>query len=288
MALPQRVRRCFWLSLAAVVVVALATTMTSASAAGSGPVSQIPGFLLDRGRYSTIAHPSSRVPLGPIGINERGQIVGSYTDRDGTARGFLLDRQGRFASIDVPGSTGTQAEKINNRGQVVGVYVDVPNPTQDAPRRGFLLDRGRFTRLDGPGAVSTLAHGINDRGQVVGEFKDAGGTIRGFVWDKGRFTTFDGPDGTGASFNEINDRGQIVGVYGESGGRPSAAFFLAEAFMRRSPHRAPWAPSPSASTTAARSRVPRSTMLPERRAEASSWHRGYGGPSRPSPSRVPG
>ena len=183
--------------------------------------------------------------LGPIGINERGQIVGSYTDADGTTRGFLLDWRGRFASIDVPGSTGTQAEKINNRGQVVGVYVDIPNPSPDAPRRGFLLDRGRFIRLDAPGAVATLAHGINERGQVVGEYKDAGGKTRGFLWDKGRFATFDGPDGTGAAFTEINDRGQIVGVYGEFGGPAQRGFLLSGGcLLRPSTRRAPWAPSP--------------------------------------------
>jgi probable HAF family extracellular repeat protein len=199
---------------AAVVLAALAAAV--AGAAAHSPAPDVSGFLLDRGRYTTIPATRAGEKPSPIGINERGQIVGSYADSRGMTHGFLLEKNGSFTRIDVPGATGTQAEKINNRGQVVGVYVETPDPAPSAPRRGFLLDQGRFTRLDAPGAVSTLAHGINDRGQVVGEYKDAGGRFHGFLWDKGRFTTFDGPDGTGASFTEINDRGQIIGVYGRS------------------------------------------------------------------------
>ena len=213
--------------IAAVVFTVLAGAMAGASA--QNPTGEPSGFLLDRGRYSTITAPNTGMAISPIGINERSQIVGSFADDGGMTHGFFLDRRGRFVSIDVPGSTGTQAEKINNRGQIVGVYVDIPNPAPDAPRRGFLLDRGRFTRLDAPDAVATLAHGINDRGQVVGEYKDAAGKTRGFLWDKGRFATFDGPDGTGAAFTEINDRGQIVGVYGEFGGPAQRGFLLSGA-----------------------------------------------------------
>jgi hypothetical protein len=62
----------------------------------------IPGFLLDRGRFTTIAAPGVAVTF-PFDINDHGQVVG-YTDTDPTqllAHGFLLDR-GRFIRIDVP------------------------------------------------------------------------------------------------------------------------------------------------------------------------------------------
>jgi hypothetical protein len=57
--------------------------------ADARPRSLTPGFLLDRGRYTTA-----------IGINNRGQITG----RTGAATapvGFLLDR-GRFTTFTVP------------------------------------------------------------------------------------------------------------------------------------------------------------------------------------------
>jgi probable HAF family extracellular repeat protein len=184
---------------------------------------QVQGFLLDEGRYVTIDVPAelgNTAPqgLGPIGINDREAIVGSYSDNRGMVHGFLLEGRGkftRFTNIDVPGALGTQAEKINNRGQIVGKYAEDEEDVQNNTLRAFLYDRGRFIRIDFPRARQTLAHGINDRGQVVGEYTDADGTIHGFRWDKGRFTTFDGPDGGGAALNEINDRGQMIGVFGD-------------------------------------------------------------------------
>jgi uncharacterized membrane protein len=60
------------------------------------------------------------------GINSSGQIVGAY---DG--HGFLLD-QGHYTTLDVPGSTWTEAYGINASGQIVGYYHD------DRGRHGFL------------------------------------------------------------------------------------------------------------------------------------------------------
>jgi hypothetical protein len=37
-----------------------------------------PGFLLDKGRFTTFDVPGARVGTSPLGINNRGQIVGSY------------------------------------------------------------------------------------------------------------------------------------------------------------------------------------------------------------------
>jgi uncharacterized membrane protein len=60
----------------------------------------------------------------PMGINNRGQIVGSYSDPlTGVAHGFLLDN-GSFRVLNVPGSLGTRATGINDRGQIVGYYID--------------------------------------------------------------------------------------------------------------------------------------------------------------------
>ena len=82
--------------------------------------------------------------------------------------GFRLDR-GRFATVDVPGAKGTQAQGINHRGQIVGVYSDTSNPSiTGAQLRGFLLDRGRYIQLDVPVAVTSQAFDINNRGQIVG------------------------------------------------------------------------------------------------------------------------
>jgi probable HAF family extracellular repeat protein len=234
MASPNRTKalRRFHLSAVAFTAAMAITAASIAAPPGGSRISerggatgtetrQVPGFLLEKGRYVTIDVPrrlweAAPEGIGPIGINDLEQIVGSYEDHSGMVHGFLLDRRrGRFANIDVPGALGTQAEKINNRGQIVGKYAEDEEDVQNNTLRRFLYDRGRFVRIDFPRARQTLAHGINDRGQVVGEYTDADGTIHGFRWDKGRFTTFDGPDGGGAALNEINDRGQMIGVFGD-------------------------------------------------------------------------
>ena len=81
------------------------------------------------GRYRPVAIPprlAATAPEGisPMGLNDRGQIVGEYQDQDGVDHGFLLDRGDRFTRIDVPGAKGTEAIKLNNRGQIVGAYSD--------------------------------------------------------------------------------------------------------------------------------------------------------------------
>jgi probable HAF family extracellular repeat protein len=93
------------------------------------------------------------------GVNDRAQVVGGYTDTDGTVHGYLWDR-GRFTTLDVPGAVTTVAFDINNRVQVVGQYQDTGGRVH-----GFLWERGRFTIIDAP---LTTTQGINDLGQIVG------------------------------------------------------------------------------------------------------------------------
>ena len=106
---------------AALLLVPLAVAAGSAAAqtAEPPPVSCItddpveplgPGFLLDRGKFTTIEHPDGTLETQPLGINNRGQIVGAYDTPGFVFRGFLLER-GRYTTIDVPGSTKSIAVK---------------------------------------------------------------------------------------------------------------------------------------------------------------------------------
>jgi hypothetical protein len=62
------------------------------------------------------------------GLNENGDIVGSY--RDATTRHGYLFRNGVFLTLDYPGATNTDAFGINDPGGIVGTYNDFS--------RGFL------------------------------------------------------------------------------------------------------------------------------------------------------
>jgi uncharacterized membrane protein len=218
---PQRARLG---AAAGVVVVTSLTTATAAAAptttgeqADARPRSLTPGFLLQRGRYTTIEVPGATVETAPTGINNRGQIVGTARNGTGGDRGFLRDAHGRITTIRVPGAKATTAQKLNDRGQITG-YFDTTNNDPRVQPTGFLLDRGRYIKIAVPSAVTTTAVGINNRTQVVGQYRDADGRFHGYVWQRGRFTTIDAPGAVGTSLIDINDRGQLLGALVEPDG----------------------------------------------------------------------
>ena len=67
----------------------------ASSAARPSPRVQFPGFLLDRGRYTAFEVAGAVTQTFPLGINDRGQIVGYYDDAARTAR--LPAAEGRQA-----------------------------------------------------------------------------------------------------------------------------------------------------------------------------------------------
>jgi hypothetical protein len=83
------------------------------------------GFLLEEGEFTAIDHPdaTSEVTGGGTvlyGLNDRGRIVGQYSDS--SCHGFLLDGD-IFTTIDNPDALfATGAADINDRGQIVGFY----------------------------------------------------------------------------------------------------------------------------------------------------------------------
>jgi probable HAF family extracellular repeat protein len=208
----------------AVVLAALTLALAEVPAASSSPRSPVPGFLLDRGRYTAFDAPEAVFSTLPYGINERGQIVGRYDD-GGSEQGFLRNKAGRFTNIKIRDARSAWAVNINNRGHIVGIYSENTPLVKDpgGKRHGFLLAGGKLTRIDVPGAVETGASGINDRGQVVGAYVDADGKFHGYLWERGRFTTIDVPGVPQTIAHDINDRGQIVGVCGDDPDDPTGA-----------------------------------------------------------------
>lgn len=136
----------------------------------------------------------------------------------------------RFASIDVPGATGTLATGINDRGHVVGIYYDAAGNSH-----GFLLKRDRFFTVDVPGSLvgvsgtlQTEANGINPAGDIVGDYYAPPGAPgapacttdtppfspqcrRGFLYSKGQFSDVLVPGKKGSIPNAISPDGTIYG-----------------------------------------------------------------------------
>jgi probable HAF family extracellular repeat protein len=78
-----------------------------------------------RAHFSPIFFPLDAEVTSAFGINDHGQIVGTYSGDTGV-HGFLIvtSAAGILAStIDVPGATLTTANGINNSGQIVGEYL---------------------------------------------------------------------------------------------------------------------------------------------------------------------
>ena len=103
------------------------------------------------------------------GINDRGQIVGNFSDASGISHGFLLSA-GNFMTIDFPGALDdTAAFGITANGEIVGFYDD-----SNGVIHGFTLIAGNFNNVDSPGAFLTEAVRANEAGQIVGIYNLAG------------------------------------------------------------------------------------------------------------------
>ncbi len=186
----------------------------------------------DRVTYATIDPPGA-IFSEPVDINSSGDIVGRFYDGstcdarntcivfDGHDHGFLL-RDGKFTTIDAPGSVLTSAVGISPAGDiVVGVYT-----TADLTFHGFLLRDDEFTTIDFPGATFTVLHGINCRGDIVGEYQVAG-VLHGFLLSGGEFTSIDFPGAVRTSAWRINCAGDIAGRYRSADGK-SHVFLLSD------------------------------------------------------------
>jgi uncharacterized membrane protein len=79
---------------------------------------QLHGFQLSGGAYSTIDPPGS-ISTNVGGINNSGEVVGSYLDGNNRTHGFLLNA-GAFTIVDFPGTSITEINGVNDQGQIVG------------------------------------------------------------------------------------------------------------------------------------------------------------------------
>jgi probable HAF family extracellular repeat protein len=149
------------------------------------------------------------------GINDAGQIVGSYDDARGIPHGYLYSG-GRYTTFDISVSgTLTVAWGINNPGQIVG---SVRGFGRFDPSSGYVFDGSSYNLVNVPGAYSTQALGINSAGQVVGTYSTSRfGLGPGFVLSGGNYTTLNAPGAAFTVANGINVDGQIV-IYSQPGG----------------------------------------------------------------------
>ncbi len=160
--------------------------------------------------YSSISVPGATRTFAS-GINNMGQIVGSYSDSNGGWHGYVYTN-GTFTNfLDVPGANPTtpiEIGGINDAGEIVGSILS-PSPNG----RGFLYSDGIFTDIYYPQSFSTTAKGINNAGQIL-----VGTGFVDFVLSNGELTPIIVPNisQTVVQASAINNIGQVVGSFGSS------------------------------------------------------------------------
>jgi hypothetical protein len=150
--------------------------------------------------------------LTGIGINDDGDIAGTYQDNVGQGvHGFLLAK-GKFSSLNVPFGDQyyTEAVGVNNSGLVIGVYSQLAD---NSPIFGFTYDNGNYAQLSYPSATQTQPSGVNNSGDVTGNYADGSGIYHGFLLKGGTFMSFDVPNSTATFPTAVNDSDVIVGTY---------------------------------------------------------------------------
>lgn len=151
-------------------------------------------------------------------INDRGQVVGQFTDANGSPHGFIYQDES-FCRLDYPNARDTNILDINNHGQLVGMI------TTATATQGFIYDRGKFSSpLVYPGSTNlTIANGINDRAEIVG-VHDAPPRGGSFYYALGgyKFLAYPGAQGTNAQ--RINDSRQIIGDFSDAAGTHSFVY----------------------------------------------------------------
>ena len=144
-------------------------------------------FLYESGEYkdinSLIRHPTASVK----GINDLGQMMGTFEDPTGKKRLFLYENE-EFKDLgSLEENRSIAPNDINNSGQIVGSSeADFPN------RKAFLCDDGEMKDIGNPkdyygGSVT----GINDRKQILFHaYLNVPGFLPPssfFLWEDGEF-----------------------------------------------------------------------------------------------------
>jgi probable HAF family extracellular repeat protein len=171
------------------------------------------GFTYQNGFKSLIKFPTAKSTQA-FGINNAGQVVGTYVDLQNVSHGFLFSA-GIYKSIDIVinkvDPKSTMATGINTAGDISGTFVD-----HSSQEHGFLLHaNGTLTVINYRGALNgTVVGGINDHDQLAGYFTPpTTNRSTGFEWSAGTFTTLLYPSAVSTQPFGINNTQVVVGAW---------------------------------------------------------------------------
>ncbi len=141
--------------------------------------------------FVTIDYPASALPPGVTGVvatnvwgvNELGDLVGSYGDTNGLFHGWVY-RHGKFSTVDGPTGAGgdiavfTQIRSINDFGDIAGMFIPYSAVAAQTPGGGFRAlyqkNGGQLGVYTTQGHLNTIFNRISDSGTVYGCYHDDG------------------------------------------------------------------------------------------------------------------
>ena len=175
------------------------------------------------GTFVVIQPPSGEMSIWGEGINNSGQIVGSYGGNYNVMcceHGFIRSADGMtITTVDVGCVPFTYPASINNAGLVAGI-APIACPVAYHFESGFIRSaNGLITLFNPPNSFYTLVGKINNLNQVVGSFQDVAQLYHGYIRsaDGNSYTIFDYPGATNTYLTGINDSGQLAGWYDVKG-----------------------------------------------------------------------
>jgi len=187
-------------------------------------------FTYAKGKFTTIS-PSGATSTQANGINDKGAVVGSYTDSAGVQHGFVLNGA-TYTTLDPPGA-GTSlvaAWSINNAG-VIGIYA------LNSAGTGYISfttkDKGKTYKsfaYSKAGTVGTAIHAVSNMGDIDGTYFDSASTAHGVLFHKGKYYSFSDPKAgsIGTRADGLNIKLQIVGRYSPADGTTHGFFAQAK------------------------------------------------------------
>ena len=147
-----------------------------------------------------------------VAINNSGEVVGTYTDGDGSHI-FTYSSSGGTYAKRLSG-TGAEASRPARSvstisGEVIGNY------WSGGVEYGFLDQDGTITTLSYAGATATQVVGIDDAGEVVGDYTSDGAAVRLHLYrrQQWRLHRVQCPVAQETVITGINSSGEIAGYY---------------------------------------------------------------------------